>query len=265
MSYVKKIIPYCVWPANWGLTGARKEQAKAEYNLEGKDLKYKLAEIDFEFFGDEKKFDKRYIELDLEYGKIDEYQAEVANLALEHGFSYKKGGIINSILSLGSKFDYDRIDIDLKHGKITEREYDELLTTLEIDDVDSIEYKIRQIEIKEKYGDITKTESEKEIATLKNEPWVTILDADFLNKPSVGSGMMIELDWNKPFVDHLIDNGFVGTNEEEIVNDWFTALGAEVFNEQLAEHEQTSPMAKKEAIGMRTSITKLGDGKAEIS
>ena len=40
-----RIIPFGLWPANWGLEGKRREEAKLEYYWEGEDLAHKKNEL----------------------------------------------------------------------------------------------------------------------------------------------------------------------------------------------------------------------------
>jgi nicotinamidase-related amidase len=62
----------------------------------------------------------------------------------------------------------------------------------------------------------------KETATAKGEPWVNVVDVHFdKDKPSDG---YFELDWNQHFVKKLMEAGYSGQTEEEIVDAWFTAL-----------------------------------------
>ena len=64
--------------------------------------------------------------------------------------------------------------------------------------------------------------SDKEKATARGEPWVTVINVE-LDPENPGQGYF-ELDWNLPFVQKLRDAGYTGNNDEEIVDLWFTAL-----------------------------------------
>ena len=64
--------------------------------------------------------------------------------------------------------------------------------------------------------------SDKEKATAKGEPWVKVMNIE-MNPENPGDGYF-ELDWNKPFVEKLREAGYTGTNEEEIIDLWFTSL-----------------------------------------
>lgn len=63
---------------------------------------------------------------------------------------------------------------------------------------------------------------EKDQATARGEPFVRVVQVSFdKDKPSDG---YFELDWNQHFVKKLIEAGYTGQSEEEIVDQWFTAL-----------------------------------------
>jgi hypothetical protein len=70
--------------------------------------------------------------------------------------------------------------------------------------------------------------SPKERATLKKEPWVSVLDTH-VNKDNVRNGFF-ELDWNELFVLQLKQDGYGvdGDKDEEIVDRWFRELCANV-------------------------------------
>lgn len=64
--------------------------------------------------------------------------------------------------------------------------------------------------------------SEKDQATARGEPYVRVLSVDF-EKDNPGNGYF-ELDWNELFVRKLIESGYTGESQEEIVDQWFTEL-----------------------------------------
>ena len=77
----------------------------------------------------------------------------------------------------------------------------------------------------------------KERATLRKEPWVSVLDTH-VNKENIRNGFF-ELDWNEYFVLELIRNGygFESDPQEEIVDRWFRDI---VRNILAAEGQDTS-------------------------
>lgn len=95
----------------------------------------------------------------------------------------------------------------------------------------------------------------KALATEKKEPWVGVLDTH-INPENPRNGFF-ELDWNEYFIVFLTKNGYRGTTEEEIVDQWFNDLCREIGND--------------EGVGMDRrgmgyiNVTNLGNGKSEVS
>ena len=64
--------------------------------------------------------------------------------------------------------------------------------------------------------------SKKDKATARGEPYVKVLNVN-IDKNNPGDGYF-ELEWNQLFVKQLLEAGYSGMNEEEIVDAWFTTL-----------------------------------------
>ena len=71
---------------------------------------------------------------------------------------------------------------------------------------------------------------EKEDATAKGEPWVAVLDTQ-LNPDNIKNGFF-ELDWNNQFIEELLDAGYTGETNEEIVDGWFKTIAVQILGEQ---------------------------------
>jgi hypothetical protein len=71
--------------------------------------------------------------------------------------------------------------------------------------------------------------SDKDKATAKGEPYVKVLEVKF-DKDNPGDGYF-ELEWNNLFVKQLLEAGYTGDNEEEIVDLWFTTLCRQISEE----------------------------------
>ena len=71
---------------------------------------------------------------------------------------------------------------------------------------------------------------EKEDATAKGEPWVAVLDTQ-LNPDNIKNGFF-ELDWNNQFIEELLDAGYTGETNEEIVDGWFKTIAVQTLGEQ---------------------------------
>ena len=94
---------------------------------------------------------------------------------------------------------------------------------------------------------------EKEAATKAKKPWVGVLDTQ-VNKDNIRNGFF-ELDWNNEFIEQLLDAGYKGESNEEIVDMWFKDLARNVLSE-----EGHNPDRKAGFINTKN----LGDGKAEV-
>lgn len=71
---------------------------------------------------------------------------------------------------------------------------------------------------------------EKEEATKKGEPWVAVLDTQ-INPDNIKNGFF-ELDWNNQFIEDLLDAGYKGETNEEIVDGWFKTIAMQILGEQ---------------------------------
>lgn len=96
----------------------------------------------------------------------------------------------------------------------------------------------------------------KDQANEKKEPWVTVLQTH-VNPENPRNGFF-ELDWNEHFVLMLRNNGYTGTSEEEIVDQWFSDLCREVGS------EENVPGLDRRGSGY-INVNKLGNGKSEVS
>jgi hypothetical protein len=96
----------------------------------------------------------------------------------------------------------------------------------------------------------------KERATIRGEPWVSVLDTH-VNKENIRNGFF-ELDWNPEFIVQLkqAGYGFEGDQEEEIVDRWFRDLALNM----IAEAGQDPSRASAGFI----NVSKLGGGKAVV-
>jgi len=71
---------------------------------------------------------------------------------------------------------------------------------------------------------------EKETATKKGEAWVAVLDTH-VNPHDIKNGFF-ELDWNNEFIEQLVDAGYNGESNEEIINAWFVTLITQMLEEE---------------------------------
>jgi len=73
-------------------------------------------------------------------------------------------------------------------------------------------------------------EEEKAQATKKGEPWVAVLDTQ-VNPDNIRNGFF-ELDWNNEFIEQLLDAGYKGETNEQIVDQWFQSLVRQMLGEE---------------------------------
>ena len=106
-----------------------------------------------------------------------------------------------------------------------------------------------------------KKKSDKELATERSEPYVTILSMEIdPNNMQQGS---FELDWNDKFVANLVRAGYqmdAKDSDADIVDRWFTAVCRNVVLETFEQHEAMNP-ERDRLIKSRD----IGDGRREVS
>jgi len=86
--------------------------------------------------------------------------------------------------------------------------------------------------------------SEKEIATQKGEPWVSVLSLD-LDLDRLGDGSF-SLDWNEIFVARLVKAGYRGKTDADVVDLWFQDICRNVVLETY-EQNQADPENRNKA------------------
>jgi len=94
---------------------------------------------------------------------------------------------------------------------------------------------------------------EKEKATKAKKAWVGVLDTQ-VNKDNIRNGFF-ELDWNNEFIEQLLDAGYKGETNEEIVDMWFKDLARNVLQEQGHDPNRGAGFI---------NTTNLGGGKSEV-
>ena len=97
--------------------------------------------------------------------------------------------------------------------------------------------------------------TEKELATERKEPWVSVLNTH-VNPDNIRNGFF-ELDWNEYFVLQLRTAGYTGDSDEAVVDSWFSELCRNVGAEENIDMERRS--------SGYININNLGNGKTEVS
>ena len=105
------------------------------------------------------------------------------------------------------------------------------------------------------------TKTDKDIATERGEPWVTVISMEIdPNNMQAGS---FELDWNDKFVANLVRAGYqmnAKDTDSDIVDRWFTAVCRNIVLETY-EQEQAMNPERDRVVKTRN----IGDGRSEVS
>ena len=96
---------------------------------------------------------------------------------------------------------------------------------------------------------------EKKAATKKKQAWVAVLNTH-VNEKDIKNGFF-ELDWNNEFIEQLLDAGYSGESNEQIVDGWFKDVARNILKEQGFEPSR--------AAGYINVGSPNKDGKSEIS
>lgn len=235
---VKRRIPFSALPASWGLKGKALEIAKANYYYDGVDALLRVAEIESE--SPEEAFIKKItiginnnilsdLEGDYARAKTDIEKIEVL---VRHGILQEYDGAIkiadltetpdtipHQVLVLKAKIEHNRVNA--YQGE------QEIVRLLHTEDTD--EYKLAMLDVELKHHKITQLEHDKETATIKGEPWIDIVDHGY--DPEKGpQGVHFVFDWNTHWIAMLNENGYHGSSEEEIVEQWFSSVCMDHLN-----------------------------------
>ena len=97
-------------------------------------------------------------------------------------------------------------------------------------------------------------QKEKEEATKKGEPWVAVLDTQ-VNPDNIRNGFF-ELDWNNEFIEKLLDAGYAGESNEQIVDAWFKTIVTQMLEEE--------GMSTDREMGY-INVVPIDKGKSEVS
>jgi hypothetical protein len=98
----------------------------------------------------------------------------------------------------------------------------------------------------------------KDIATEKNEPWVSVLSVE-LDPDNIGNGAF-ELDWNDKFITNLVRAGYKGKTDSEMVDQWFQTVCKNILAENYEQWVVNQPNS-----GRTNNKEDLGGGKTSVS
>ena len=97
-------------------------------------------------------------------------------------------------------------------------------------------------------------ENEKAVATKAGKPWVAVLDTQ-VNEDNIRNGFF-ELDWNNEFIEQLLDAGYKGESNEEIVDQWFKTIVTQMLQEDGQDADR--------GMGY-VNVVPIDKGKSEVS
>ncbi len=112
---------------------------------------------------------------------------------------------------------------------------------------DEQQRQLAMLELDYKEGKLVENEYQKQLSTLKGEPWVTVLNLGFGGKAALEGSF--ELDWNDAFIDDLKNKGYLGVTDDSIVNQWFMEVCRNVAME---EFDGTGNFTADSAANMET-------------
>jgi|TARA_R110000851_G_scaffold189403_1_gene339656 hypothetical protein len=73
-------------------------------------------------------------------------------------------------------------------------------------------------------------EKEKQDANKAGTAWVAVIDTQ-INPDDIKNGFF-ELDWNNQFIEELLDAGYTGETNEQIVDSWFRTIAMQILGEE---------------------------------
>ena len=112
----------------------------------------------------------------------------------------------------------EMLELDVKYGKLSP--YDRDIAILVTPLPEGAARELAKLDIDVHHGKIDHNSFEKQSATLRQEPWIGIVDQGFDQSQGV-NGVYFEFDWNSYWIEFLHLNGYVGHTEEQIVEQWF--------------------------------------------
>jgi len=130
----------------------------------------------------------------------------------------------------------ENLKIDLKYNHIDRFVYDTKMAELTYTDKELLEEMLLNIELD--HDKITTNEYERRLADINAEPYVRVINIEYDEKnPSAG---FFELDYNEHFVEYLANNGYGGTEPDDIVDNWFNDICKNIVLADLEDADGTA-------------------------
>lgn len=257
------LLPFRWMPASWGLHGQNYDLAEAAYLYEGEELERRNAEI---HHPDKTSTEYRIaiLDIDRKHENITAYEYDLKMLdingqghdrlkRLELEFKHERipefefeHEYIMLTTEEGDARTEALVGYKLKHGRIDEYTHDKTMIELQ---PEGRERDLALLELDFAHDKIEKRAYEKQKATLKEEPWIGVIDDGYdLNQGT--NGLYFELDWNSYWIEYLRLNGYGGRDEEQIVKRWFAdvCMATVVEAEEAQEQEDPFPQRARSMI-----------------
>jgi hypothetical protein len=122
-----------------------------------------------------------------------------------------------------------------KYEKITEYDFDIETTKLKFTGDDLV---LALLDIEYKHHKIEKQAYEKQSATIRKEPWVSMPDISW--NPQDPSQSYFELDYNDEFVSFLKNHGYNGLTDEMVVEKWLNDVCRSVAEDFISDENPSS-------------------------
>lgn len=244
MAKKKRLIPFKMLPAAWGLVGEPYKIAEAHYYYEGKELEELLIKI--RFGDDDKIYREQMAQLRHSRGELTDSEFDMQLAEIEYN---------------GDIPPKEKLAIQLTHGEIGQYDYQKSIVEMEHPDHESDEYKLAILQLDYDNDKITKNDFEKQTADIKGEPWIGIINYGYDPEEGV-NGAHFEFDWNDEWITFLQQNGYRGHTEDEIVEQWFSHV---CRAQALETPYESDPVPFNSAGGRVITRTKTDNGKLGYS
>ena len=127
------------------------------------------------------------------------------------------------------------IELDLCYERITP--YEAAKQRVDVAHPPGLERDLALLAVDHDHGILDANAYGKRCAELKDEPWVAIVNSGFNPEQGV-DGVFFEFDWNAKWIEYLRNHGYVGHNEEQVLDDWFSDVcRSQNLNDQFAPRE----------------------------
>lgn len=210
-------LPFSALPASWGLRGEARAIAQAEYEISDRfQLAVRKLEIARDHRPEYHMFEQDLLELNRSFGKLSEYEYDVEAVKLRGGDDVE--------LELNK--------VELRHGKMSQYDYDVALAKSTFD---GLELDLQLLKVDHTHNRLSDCEFAKQQATLKNEPYIHMVELGVDDAPNKGG--YFELDWNDVFIQQLTEAGYTGRSDDDMVNKWFNTLCRQVILDEMQDQD----------------------------